>query len=111
MRTISKACVLFIVFAFFIVFVSTKKISFFAVALYKVVVGFLPVPNCETLAFSKSLSICLKSLISLARNQIKEEEIDLNAHYSSRSLKILDNIYRKNVKKMKALNFYEMLTS
>lgn len=66
------------------------------ILLYKIVVGFLPVPNCKTLSFYKCLSMVKKCII-LAHNYIIEQEIDLNVHYVCRSWKTLDNISMKDV--------------
>ena len=48
-------------FYFFMVFVSSKIFTGFAVLLYRPVVGFLFVPYCEPLAFCKSLSMVKKN--------------------------------------------------
>ena len=66
------------------------------ILLYKIVVGFLPVPNCKTLSFYKCLSMVKKCII-LAHSYIIEQEIDLYVHYVCRSWKTLDNISMKDV--------------
>ena len=50
-----------------------RKLSGFVVSLYKAVVGFLRVSNCETLILFKSLSL-LKVALSLEHNHIKEQD-------------------------------------
>ena len=40
---------------------------------------------------------CSKNVSKLARNSVKEQEINLNAHYFYRTLKTQDNIYIKDV--------------
>ena len=67
------------------------------VSLHKAVVAFLlqflivrhqhPLKACQ----------CSKNVSKLARNYIKEQEINLNAHYFYRTLKTQDNIYIKDV--------------
>lgn len=67
------------------------------VSLHKVVAAFLlqflivrhqhPLKACH----------CSKNVSKLARNYIKEQEINLNAHYFYRTLKTQDNIYIKDV--------------
>ena len=58
-----KACNCFFIFYFYEVLLSSKEFSGFVASLSKAVVRFLPVPNCELLAFYKSLSM-LKNTVS-----------------------------------------------
>ena len=81
----------------FVVFFSSKIFSIFVISLYKVVVRFLLVPTCKTLAFLTNLSMLQRWFVfGMQSYRTKRNLLDVKLDLFFKFLQIHDNVYIKD---------------